>query len=390
MNRCIDKMKPSASVQLMAKAKQMQKTDPGIINLAGGEPDFPTPEKITVAAIRSLTNGNTHYTVGAGIPELRQAIAKKLQEKNGIICSADCIAVTPGGKNAIYLALQALLNHGEEVIVLNPAWVSYEPAVIAAGGESVRVDLDLRDNYRITAQALENAWSEKTRVIIINYPNNPTGRVLHQDEADILEAFLLKHPEVYLLSDEIYEAIVFDGNRSISMGSYASICDRVITVNGFSKSVAMTGWRMGYLAASAPVFKAIYKLYQHSITCMNSFTQVGAVEAFSCQQEIEQMRKVYEYRRDMLVEALNAIPGVRFVSPEGAFYAWVEFDVNGMTSAQMSEYLLEQARVVGVPGDAYGEERMCCLRFSFATATEDLRTAAQRIKKAIEKLREGE
>lgn len=386
MNRNIEKMKPSASVQLMAKAKQMKKLDSSVIDLAGGEPDFATPDRITVATIRSLTEGNTHYMVGPGIPELRQAIRDKLEQENGIVCSADTILVTPGGKNAIYLALQAMLNPGDEVIILNPAWVTYEPAVIAAGGEPVCVDLDYRNDYAITAEKLEGAYTGKTRLLIINYPNNPTGRILHAEEADVLEAFLLNHPEVYLLSDEIYEAIVFDGKKSISMASRPAVRDRVITVNGFSKSVAMTGWRMGYLAASEPVYKAIYKLYQHSLTCVNSFLQVGAVEAFSCQKEIEEMRKVYAYRRDLLVNALNAIPGVCFVAPEGAFYAWVRFDIRGMSATQISEYLLEEAKIVGVPGNAYGEKQASYLRFSFATATEELVAMAERLKAAIEKL----
>lgn len=386
MNRNIEKMKPSASVQLMAKAKQMKKLDPGVIDLAGGEPDFATPDRITVATIRSLTEGNTHYMVGPGIPELRQAIQDKLEQENGIVCSADTILVTPGGKNAIYLALQAMLNPGDEVIILNPAWVTYEPAVIAAGGEPVCVDLDYRNDYAITAEKLEGAYTGKTRLLIINYPNNPTGRILHAEEADVLEAFLLNHPEVYLLSDEIYEAIVFDGKKSVSMASRPAVRDRVITVNGFSKSVAMTGWRMGYLAASEPVYKAIYKLYQHSLTCVNSFLQVGAVEAFSCQKEIEEMRKVYAYRRDLLVNALNAIPGVSFVAPEGAFYAWVRFDIRGMSATQISEYLLEEAKIVGVPGNAYGEKQASYLRFSFATATEELVAMVERLKAAIEKL----
>ena len=386
MNRNIDRMKPSASVQLMQKAKQMKKVDPTVIDLAGGEPDFGTPAKITEATIRSLTAGNTHYAVGPGIPELRQAIREKLERENGIVCSADNIMVTPGGKNAIYLAIQALINPGEEVMILNPAWVTYEPAVIAAGGEPVCVDLDYRNDYEITEEKLEAAYSDLTRLMIINYPNNPTGRILHAKEADVLEAFLLRHPHVYLLADEIYESIVFDGKKSISMASRPTVKDQVITVNGFSKSVAMTGWRMGYLAASEPVYKAIYKLYQHSLTCVNSFLQVGAIEAFSCQEEIEEMRKVYEYRRDLLVEALNAIPGVTFVAPEGAFYAWVRFDAAGMSAPQMSEFLLQEAKIVGVPGNAYGEKNGCYLRFSFATATDDLIEMTKRVKTAMEKL----
>ena len=386
MNRRLDKMPPSASVQLMARAKEMQKTDPSVISLAGGEPDFDTPDRISMAAIRSLANGNTHYAVGPGIPQLRQAIQNKLLVENDIQCNENHILVTPGGKSAIYLAVQAVLNEGDEVILFTPAWVSYEPIVLAAGGIVVPVHLSYENNYVITKELLENAYSSRTKLIIINYPNNPTGRILHKEEADILEAFLKKHPDVYLLSDEIYEALTYDGNKSISMASRPSIQDQVITVNGLSKSVAMTGWRVGYMASNEAVFKAAYKLYQHCVTCVSSFIQVGAVEAFSCQDEINAMLNIYRERRDMFIAALNSIPGVQCSLPEGAFYAWVNFDGIGMTSAAMGEYLLERAKVVGVPGVAYGKDDHCMLRFSFATATEDLRIAAKRIKEAIEAL----
>ncbi len=386
MNHRIESMKPSASMVLMSRAKQMQKTDPTVIGLAGGEPDFATPDCISMAAIRSLTEGYTHYVVGPGLPELRQAIQKKLHEENDLDYDVNCIMVTPGGKNAIYLAVQAILNEGDEVIVLDPSWVSYEPIVQAAGGVTVKVKLDCRQDYRITAEALEAACTDKTRLIIINYPNNPTGRILHRDEADILEAFMLRHPQVYMLSDEVYERLVYDGCRSISMGSYTSIRDRVATMNGFSKSVAMTGWRMGYLAAPKAIFDVAYKLYQHSLSCMSGFLQKGAVEAFRCDREIEEMRRTYEYRRDLFTGALNKIPGVRCLKPEGAFYAWVFFDIGGMDSAQMCEYLLENAGVVGMPGSAYGEDTACCMRFSFANATEDLERAAQKITDALMKL----
>lgn len=317
MNHRIESMKPSASMVLMARAKQMQKTDPTVIGLAGGEPDFATPDRISMAAIRSLSEGYTHYVVGPGLPELRAAIAKKLREENGLEYDENCILVTPGGKNAIYLAVQAILNEGDEVLVLDPAWVSYEPIVQAAGGVTVKVKLDYQQDYRITAEALEAACTDKTRLLIINYPNNPTGRILHKDEADILEAFMLRHPDVYMLSDEVYEKLVYDGVKSISMGSYPSIRDRVATMNGFSKSVAMTGWRMGYLAAPKVIFDAAYKLYQHSLSCMSGFLQKGAVEAFHCEYETEQMRQTYAYRRDLFTGALNRIPGVRCLKPEG-------------------------------------------------------------------------
>lgn len=364
----------------------MQKTDPTVIGLAGGEPDFATPDRISMAAIHSLTEGNTHYVIGPGIPELRAAIAKKLCEENDIPCDENCILVTPGGKNAIYLAIHAVLNEGDEAIILNPAWVSYEPIVIAAGGTPVNVKLNYKRDYRITAEALEAACTEKTRILIINYPNNPTGRILHKEEADVLETFLLKHPNVYLLSDEIYERIVYDKKYSVSMASRPAVAERVITMNGFSKSVAMTGWRMGYLVSNKEVFQSAYKLYQHSLSCMSGFLQVGAIEAFKCQREIEDMRKIYEQRRDMFVGILNSIPGVSCPKPEGAFYAWVYFDVKGMNSEEICEYLLKNAKVVGMPGTAYGEENVACMRFSFANATAELEDAANRIREAILRL----
>lgn len=386
MNRKIENLKPSASLVFMKRAKELQKADSTVIGLAGGEPDFNTPAKISMEAIRSLTEGNTHYVVGTGIPELREKIQKKLKEENNICCYKDQILITPGGKNAIYLAVHALLNEGDEVIVLDPSWVSYEPIVTAAGGVTVRVKLDYHQDYKITKEVLEQAYTEKTRLLIINYPNNPTGRILHKDEADILEEFLMKHPDVYLLSDEVYESIVYDGKRSVSMASRDAVKERVITVNGFSKCAAMTGWRIGYLTCNSQLFAAVYKLYQHSLSCMNGFLQMGALAAFDCKTEMNEMVRIYEQRRDGFVSVLNSIKGVKCIIPEGAFYAWVSYDLYGMTSDEICEYLLENAKVVGMPGTAYGEEQVCSMRFSFANSTEELKEAADRIKRAIEKL----
>lgn len=386
MNRRIERIRPSASVVLSNKAKEMRKKDPTMIGLASGEPDFVTPERISAAAIRSLQEGSTHYSDPLGILELRQAIQKKLREENGVEAALENILVTPGGKNAVYTAVQAVLNDGDEAMILDPSWVSYGPIVHAAGGVPVHVKLDYRINYHITMEALEASCTEKTRLLIINYPNNPTGCILHKDEADILESFLLAHPQIWLLSDEIYEKLIYGGQKHISLGARPSIRNRVITMNGFSKCAAMTGWRIGYLTCSSELFTQIYRLYQHSISCVSGFLQKGAVEVFHCKAEMEEMRRIYEERRELFVSALNSIPGVHCFPPEGAFYAWVYFDVKGMNSTQICEYLMEQAGVVGVPGDAYGEERACCLRFSFAAATEELENAAVRIRAAIEKL----
>ena len=385
-NRNITGLTPSASIEFMAKAKALQAQGLDVINLAGGEPDFDTPAPIVAEACRQMRSGFTHYTVGQGLPELRARIARKLLEENAAPYDADEIIVTPGGKNAIYLAISTLLNPGDEVLYLDPAWVSYVPMIEAAGGKAVPVVLRYENSYRIEAAALEAAVTAHTKLLIVNYPNNPTGKVLTRPEAEILEQFLLNHPDVILLSDEIYERIVFDGNTTVSPASFPSIRDRVITVNGFSKSVAMTGWRLGYLAAPRPIARQIYKLYQHSITCVSGFIQKAAVVALDCTAEIEAMRASYAHRRELFFAALNAIDGVEAIAPEGAFYAWVRIQKKDMDSFALCNYLLEEAMVVGVPGESYGSGGAKCVRFSFATAREDLLEAAQRIKTALDKL----
>ena len=383
-NHNVTGLAPSASIQLMAKAKEMQAQGLNVINLAGGEPDFDTPAPITQEAITWLQKGFTHYTVGQGLPELRSRIAKKLQDENGLTYSPDEIIITPGGKNAIFLAISALVNAGDEVMFLDPAWVSYVPMIQSCGGVPVVLPYD--QDYRITYDVLEAACTEKTKLLIINYPNNPTGRILTKAEAEILSDFMLAHPNLILLSDEIYERIVFDGNVTISPATDARIWDRVITVNGFSKSVAMTGWRMGYLAAPKYITSQIYKLYQYSITCVSGFMQKAATVAFDCTAEIEMMHQSYEERRNIFFAKLNAIDGVEAKSPEGAFYAWVKIDKNNMDSFQIANYLLEEALVVGVPGEAYGKGGAKCVRFSFATALDQLLEAADRMKTALDKL----
>jgi len=385
-NRNITNLQPSASMQFMARAKEMQAADPGVINLAAGEPDFDTPAPIVEEACRQLKAGFTHYTAGQGLPELRSRIVRKLQEENGVSYQDNEILVTPGGKNAIYLAVSTLVNSGDEVLYLDPAWVSYVPMIQAAGGIPVPVVLSYAEDYRITLEALEEKTTSKTKLLIINYPNNPTGKVLSAADAEAITQFMERHPDVFLLSDEVYERIVYDGFTHICPAAIPAIRDRVILANGFSKSVAMTGWRLGYLAAPREVIQQVFKLYQHSITCVSGFIQKAAVVALDCTDDIERMRKSYQERRDLFFEKLNAIEGVDAKIPEGAFYAWLRIDKNGMSSSELCNYLLEEARVVGVPGNAYGIGGEKCLRFSFAEELGQLLEAADRIKIALDKL----
>lgn len=385
-NRNIVDLEPSASVWFMTKAKQMQAEGLDVISLAGGEPDFDTPAPIVQEAYRQMKAGFTHYTVGPGLSELRKRISQKLLEENNARYAEDEILVTPGGKNAIYLTISALINPGDEVLYMDPAWVSYVPMIQANGGVAVPIQLSYEQDYRITYEALELSWSEKTKLLILNYPNNPTGRILTEEEALTVEQFMMAHPQMILLSDEVYERIVFDGKRSFSPASMDQIRERVITINGFSKSVAMTGWRLGYVAAPRYIASQIYKLYQHSLTCVSGFMQKAAVVALDCEEDIERMRQSYEERRDIFFAKLNAIEGVEAKVPEGAFYAWVRIEKNDMNSFELCQYLLEEALVVGVPGESYGKGGEKCIRFSFATSMDLLLEAADRMKKALDRL----
>lgn len=384
-NNLIENLQPSRSIVFMAKAKQLQAKDSSVISLAGGEPDFDTPRAICEEVTRQLANGYTHYTVGSGLPELRAKIAEKLNSENGCHYSPDGIIVTPGGKFAIYLAVRSVINPGDEVMFLEPGWVSYPSIIEASGGVPVSVRLRWDDDFVVTRAALEEKYSDKVRMLIINFPNNPTGRNLSAQEAEEIRAFMLAHPDVLVLADEIYERIVFSGTENVSMASFADVADRVITINGFSKSVAMTGWRAGYLACDVKLQKVMYNLFQHTMTCVAGFIQKACVVALDCGKEVEEMRLRYEARRDMFIGALNQIPGVRCRLPQGAFYAWVRFDVPGMDSEAICAYILEKAKVVGVPGVAYGTDE-CCVRFSFAASDEDLAEAARRIRIAMEEL----
>lgn len=386
-NHAIESLEPSQSIKYIEKSKIMKMEGIDVIGLGGGDPDFPTPEKICKAAYEGMTvKQNTHYTLGRGIPALRERIARKLKEENGIDCTEANILVTPGGKMAIYNAVRAMLNEGDEVLLMEPCWVSYAPIIQASGGKPVSVGLTYENQYRITAAALEEVTTDKTKMVIINYPCNPTGKILHEDEAAELLSYMKAHPDVVLLSDEVYEKIIYDGNKHISMASFPEIADRVITINGFSKCAAMTGWRLGYACASKDIMDHMVSLWQHMMTCTSGFIQDGGVVALDCQEEFEEMRKCYDERRKAFIGALNKIPRVSCEYPEGAFYAWVKFDIPGKDSYEICDYLLEEARVVGVPGDAYGLGGAQCLRFSFANSMEDLMEAARRIEEAMKKI----
>lgn len=389
-NQTLLDIPPSASLAVSEKAKKLKAEGVDMITLATGEPDFDTPAKARIAGIKGIASGHTHYNGAMGLPALRERIARKLKEENGITCTADNIIMAPGGKFAIYETVRALVTpgKGDEVMVLNPAWVSYGPIVTASGAVPVDVALRFDNNYKITADVLEQHVSEKTRAVIVNYPNNPTGCILSKEEAEVLADFAIKH-NLLLIADEIYERIVYDGAKSVSLAAIPRIADRVITINGFSKSTAMTGWRLGYVCAPLPIIRMISLLSQHAISCLSEFSMEAALEALDCEQDIKAMTESYLHRRNFFVDGLNAIPGVTCHMPQGAFYAWAKVDLDGKNSFEIADYLLDEAHVAVVPGDSYGLGGDCCIRMSFATAEEDLRKALSRMDAAIRKINGG-
>lgn len=374
MNREIEQIKDSASVELMIKARELKEAGVDIIGLAGGEPDFDTPTVIKEKAISELLKGNTHYAVGKGILPLRKKIAQKLRVDNGIFVSEDEIIVTPGAKMAIYLAVRACVNPGDEVLIPTPSWVSYMEIVRAASGIPVEVPLDVSNGYALSASVLEKYVTPKTKMIILCSPNNPTGRMINESEVQEIIEFV-KGKEIIILADEIYEKISYVENQK-SLASYEELKDCTLTINGFSKAYAMTGWRLGYIAGPARYINVINKLYTHTITCTSPFIQEAAIVALDCKDEVEMMRKEFQTRRDYFINELNSIPGVCAIIPEGAFYAWCHFDLQG----DIAEELLEKAGVIGVPGRAYGSGCEQYVRFSFASDMSELEEAIRRIR----------
>lgn len=381
-NRRVSNLKASASIALMEKARQLKAQGVDVISLATGEPDFDTPECAAEAGIAGIRDGKTHYVNGRGIPALRERLSRKLREENGLAYTPEEILVTPGAKYAIFAALFTVLSPGDEVIVMNPCWVSYSAITELAGGVPVYVDLAAEDGYAITRERLEPHITEKTKLLILNTPNNPTGRVLTRQEAETLRALALEH-DFYILSDEIYEKILFDGRQHISIGALPDMRERVITLNGLSKCAAMTGWRVGYLAAPRAMVDMIYMFYQHTLTCISEFSQLAALEALEHPEEFERMTENYRVRRDLWRQRMDRIPAVHCLSAEGTFYGWMRIEKDGMDSTEIAAYLLERAQVMAVPGTAYGECAPGYVRVSLATATEDLIRAADRLEAAL-------
>jgi len=362
------------------KIIDLAETMPGIIGLHAGEPDFPTPKHIVEAGSRALHDGYTHYTHGAGLLQLREAISRKLLEENGIEANPKTeITATAGGFAAIFAAIQATINPGDEVIVLQPSWPSYAGFVKLADGVPVFVPLHGPDFEPSTANVKERI-SDRTRMILVNSPNNPTGAVYSQ--SCLLELTkLAKEHGLLILTDEVYEKIVFDGNKHFSIASRSEFRDFTITVNSFSKTYAMTGWRIGYVVANDIITNGIRKMHGYMASCAPASAQKAALEALSGPQDcIDEMNDEYQRRRDLIVSGLNDIDGFQCTPPKGTFYAFPSVSKLGLASARIAEELLEQAKLACIPGSAFGEAGEGYLRLSFATSQRNIQEALARIR----------
>lgn len=380
----LESIKPSGTVAVSDKFRQLQQDGVFAINLGGGDPNFPTPAHIAKAGIDAINSGQTHYVASRGLPATRQAVADKFKRENGLTYNPDKeIIVTASGKLALYLTFLGIVNPGDEVLIIEPAWVSYVPIVELVGGTPVAVPLSPENNFTLTKEILKAAVTPKTKAVLLNSPNNPSGRVINAKEMEALCQVAIEH-DLWVVSDEMYEHLMFDNNKHLSPASYPGMWERCITVNGFSKAYAMTGWRLGYLGAPAGLVTQILKGQQHIINCAPSFAQIAGAEALNGPQDcVAQMLAEYDKRRVAMVKALNEIPGVRCPDPEGAFYLFPEISFRGYDSWQLTDYLLDTAHVCVIPGQTFGSKAVHNVRMTFAKSMDDLMKGAELIAKAL-------
>lgn len=368
---------PSLTLSIDSKAKAMKSEGIDVCSFGAGEPDFDTPEHIKTAAIAALEAGFTKYTPSSGIPDLRQAVADKFLIDNGVDYKPSQIIISDGAKHSCYNAIVATCQPGDEVIIPTPYWLSYPEMVRLAGADPVFVYTKEEDGWKLTAEEFENAMTPRTKMIILNSPGNPTGAVYTKDELQAL-ANVAAEEEILILSDEIYEKLVYDDTRHISIASLGQeYYDLAITVNGFSKSYAMTGWRIGYLGAPEAIAKAIDSIQSHSTSNACSFAQKGALAALrGDQQSVADMRDEFNLRREYMLERLSKMPHLSVVRPNGAFYVLVNISKLGLTSQNFADRLLSKANVAVVPGIAFGDDRT--LRFSYATSLDVIKKGMDR------------
>jgi len=383
----VQAIKPSATLVITAKAKALKAEGKAIIGLGAGEPDFDTPEHIKEAAITAINNGFTKYTAVAGTPELKQAVCDKFKRDNSLDYSPEQVLVSSGGKQSFYNLCQAYLNEGDEVIISAPYWVSYPDMVILGGGKPVIISTGIDDGFKITPQQLKAAITDKTRLVVLNSPSNPTGVTYTRDELRAIGEVLINYPEIVIASDDMYEHIVWSEEPFCTI---AEVCpelyNQTVTMNGVSKAYSMTGWRIGYAAGPANLIAAMTKIQSQSTSNPCSVSQAATLEALNGDQScINTMLKSFKERHDYVVEAVNNIPGMQALPSQGAFYTFVNMQTlidqtDGVSDdVELAEYILNTAEVALIPGSAFGASGY--MRISFATSMDNLQEAIERLKK---------
>lgn len=383
LSRKCKELKPSGIRKFFDIATSVE----GVISLGVGEPDFQTPWAIRRSAITTLEKGKTIYTANAGLLELRSAISAYLKRKiNTSYEPASEIVVTVGGSEAIDMGIRAIVNPGDEVLIVEPSFVCYSPIVSLMGGVPVTIETKAEDNFRLKAVALKEKITDKTKLLILPFPNNPTGAIMERNDLEAI-ADVLRDTNIIIMSDEIYSELTYTGGRHVSIVEIEDMKERTLLVNGFSKAFAMTGWRLGYLAGPAPLVEQMLKIHQYAIMCSPTVSQYAAVEALtSCDGEVERMVNEYNIRRRWLVNAFNEI-GLDCFEPQGAFYVFPSIKSTGLNSQDFCEQLLYRYKVAVVPGDAFGECGEGYIRVSYAYSLKHLMEALERIKMFINELK---
>ncbi len=382
LSKMVETIKPSGIRKFFDIVSEMKDA----ISLGVGEPDFDTPWHIRDEGIYALEKGKTFYTSNAGLKELREEICNYLDKTQGIKYNPlKEVIVTVGGSEAIDIGLRAIINAGDEVIIPQPAYVSYEPCTILAGAKPVIINLKAENEFRLTAEELEMAITEKTKVLILPFPNNPTGAIMEREDLEKIAEVIRKH-DIYVMSDEIYGELTYKG-KHVSIASIAGMKERTILINGFSKAYAMTGWRLGYACGPEAIIKQMTKIHQFAIMCAPTTSQYAAVEALrNGDDDVKMMRQAYNQRRRFLLNAFKEMK-LECFEPFGAFYVFPCIKEFGMTSEEFATRFLEEEKVAAVPGNAFGESGEGYLRISYAYSLDNLKIAMERFKRFVEKLR---
>ena len=385
LSKLVQRAGTETAFEVLAKAKELERQGKKIIHFEIGEPDFNTPENVKKAGINAINENYTHYSPTQGILGLRETVANYISKTREIKVSSDEVMITPGGKDVIFSTALAILNEGDEAIYPNPGYPIYESAIRLAGAKPVPMALLEENDFAFDREQFKKLVTPKTKLIIINSPGNPTGGILSLQDLEIIAEIAIKN-DIVVLSDEIYSRILYDGEFH-SLASLPGMKERTVILDGFSKTYAMTGWRLGYAVANNEIIDGLKKIAVNSFSCVAAFVQLAGIEALNGpQDEPERMREEYEARRNLIVSGLNEIPGISVKMPKGAFYAFPNIKKTGNKSKEVAEYLLNEAGVATLSGTSFGEYGEGYIRFSYATSRENIKLGLEKVKEAFPKL----